>query len=361
MKNALSRSLWLVQYSVGWLPFFLLYVLAMYASTGEPLAVGVVQTAFYLGPGYFLGIAVWWYANRISGGGHRWGRYFGLHLFGGSVYTVLWHLVFFGLLWLINGGGSLNYFDKNRIVWMVLTGLMVYGLLAGLSSIDRLSEQVRERELNAAKAESLRVRAEMEGLRGQLDPHFLFNTLHSITALVREDSARAEEALLAFGELLRHVIATKRDGLDELPLREEIAFVDRYLELEKLRLGGRLAVERDCSSDALECWIPCFTVQPLVENAIRHAIAPHRQGGKVSISAKVQARRLMLVVADNGPGGEPEDWTQSKGVGLPVVRQRLELRHPGQAGVTVETAPGQGFRVTLSLPAVHNAVVETVA
>lgn len=361
MKPLVSRLLWGLRYSLGWLPFFLLYVLAMYASTQQALVLVSFQTAFYLGPGYVLGAGAWWYADWVSSGRHRWGRYFWLHLGGGLAYTAIWHGVFFGAIVLLRGQGGLVVFARTQTIWMILTGMMVYGLLVGMCSVSRLSRQVRERELNAAKAESLRIRAEMEALRGQLDPHFLFNTLHSITALVREDPVRAEEALLQFGELLRHVIAKKREGVDELPLREELAFIDRYLELEKLRLGERLRVERNYEPEALDCWIPAFTVQPLVENAIRHGIAPHRQGGTIRLAAEVVSGQLRLSVHDDGPGAAPGTWTQSQGVGLTAVRQRLELRHGTGAGLRVTSAPGEGFGVNLFLPAVQSAVVEAAS
>jgi len=140
-----------------------------------------------------------------------------------------------------------------------------------------------------------------------------------------------------------------------------LAFIDRYLALEKLRLGERLCVERSYDPAAQDCWLPAFSVQPLVENAIRHAIAPHREGGTLRLSAKVRDRRLEIVVEDNGPGSDPIAVAKASGVGLGAIRQRLKLRHGEAAALIVETAPGRGFRVTISLPVVHNAIVDSVA
>ena len=360
MKTFAERIRWTLRYSLGWLPFFALYAVAMHADQNGSWAKALGYTAFYFVPGFLLGIGVWWFVGKVSERRFHWGKFLGIHLTAGLVFSFAWHTLFYSALGLVAGTGVFNQFQSARIMWMMLIGLLVYGVVGGMRSVQRLVGQVRERELNAAKAENLRVRAEMDALRGQLDPHFLFNTLHSITALVREDPVKAEEALLQFGDLLRHVIATKRDGSDELPLGEELAFVDRYLELEKLRLGDRLKVERDYEREALVYWIPTFTVQPLVENAIRHAVAPCREGGTIKIHARVEAQRLKIVVEDNGPGVATPVPDTKAGVGLAAIRQRLKLRHDTAARMKIETAPGRGFRVTLELPAVQNAIVDSV-
>ena len=361
MKTVAEKILWTLRYSLGWLPFFVLYAVAMHADEHGSWAKALGYTAFYFVPGILLGIGVWWFVGKVSERRFHWGKFLGIHLTAGLVFSFAWHIIFYSALGLVAGTDVFKQFQSARIMWMMLIGLLVYGVVGGMRSVQRLVGQVRERELNTAKAESLRVRAEMDALRGQLDPHFLFNTLHSITALVREDPVKAEEALLQFGGLLRHVMATKREGSDELPLGEELAFVDRYLELEKLRLGDRLKVERDYAREALVYWIPTFTVQPLVENAIRHAIAPCREGGTIRICARVEALRLKIVVEDNGPGVATPGPDTKGGVGLAAIRQRLKLRHAAEADMKIETAPGRGFRVMLELPAVQNAIVDSVA
>jgi len=361
MKTVAEKILWTLRYSLGWMPFFVLYAVAMHADERGSWAKALAYTAFYFVPGFLLGIGVWCLVGKVSERRFHWGKFFAVHVTAGLVFAFAWHIIFFSILGLVAGTSVFKQFQSARIMWMMLIGLLVYGVVGGMRSVQRLVGQVRERELNTAKAESLRVRAEMDSLRGQLDPHFLFNTLHSITALVRVDPVKAEEALLQFGGLLRHVIATKRDGSDELPLGEELAFIDRYLDLEKLRLGDRLKIERDCAREALAYWIPTFTVQPLVENAIRHAIAPHREGGTIRIFARIEAQRLKIVVEDSGPGAQSPPPDTNGGVGLAAIRQRLKLRHGTAAEMKIETAPGRGFRVTLELPAVQNAIVDSIA
>jgi len=360
MKNTAQRILWFLRYLLGWTPFFLLYTVALHENEKGSWATATYHTAFYFVPGIVLGLCVWSIVGWMGERSHHWGKYLGLHLACGLVFSVAWLILFLVGLHVSMPPAATSEMLNSQRLWLVLIGLLVYSVLVGVRSIDGLAKQVRERELNTAKSESLRVRAEMEILRGQLDPHFLFNTLHSITALVRENPVRAEEALLQFGDLLRHVIATKREGADEVPLGEELAFIDRYLALEKLRLGERLRVERSFDPTAQDCWLPAFTVQPLVENAIRHAIAPHREGGTLKLSAHVRENRLEILVEDNGPGADPIAVAKASGVGLGAIRQRLKLRHGETATLNIDTAPGRGFRVTISLPVVHNAIVDSV-
>jgi LytS/YehU family sensor histidine kinase len=196
------------------------------------------------------------------------------------------------------------------------------------------------------------VKAELQALRARLDPHFLFNTLHSIQALVRSDARSAEQALETFGALLRYVLETERDARDEVTLEDELAFIRSYLALERLRLGDRLRVVEDVQDDALECRILALTLQPLVENAVRHGIAPRARVGTLRLSARVDGDRLEVAVGDDGQGGDPRTLATAEGLGFRVVQQRLQARYGEAARVDVTAAPQEGWLVRLTLPAV---------
>lgn len=200
----------------------------------------------------------------------------------------------------------------------------------------------------------------MTALPGQLDPHFFFNSLHSITALVREDPRRAEDALLQFAALLRRVLDVKRDVTDEVTLADEMKFVVDYLAIERLRLGDRLRVTRDLAPDALTCWLPASSVQPLVENALRYAIAPRRDGG-ATVRATVRQGILIIQVEDDGPGAAPAPLAGASGVGLSVIRRRLALRHSKDAVLDVVTQAGRGLKVQFTLPALSAPLMEGLA
>jgi sensor histidine kinase YesM len=136
-----------------------------------------------------------------------------------------------------------------------------------------------------------------------------------------------------------------------VPLGDELAFVRDYLALERLRLGDRLRVTELVDDEALECALPALTLQPLVENAVKHAVAPRAEGGTLRILARVEPEEtLRLEVGDDGPGALPSDVPASEGLGLRLVRQRLETRYQGRASLSIETRPGAGFKVVVRVP-----------
>ncbi len=235
--------------------------------------------------------------------------------------------------------------------WQVLIGLWLYGVIAGVSYALRVTGRLREREAAVARAEALRMHAELEALRGQLDPHFLFTTLHAVSALVQRNPVTARQALERFADLLRYVLDAKRVGQEEVTLAEELGFVRDYLALEQLRLGDRLHVVEQIDIESLDCLLPSLTLQPIVENAIRHAVSPRASGATITIGAALEDDQLILVIADDGPGAMEEGVRAAPGLGLRVGRQRLETRYPKVGHFTVTTAPDAGFTVTLTLPA----------
>lgn len=324
---------------------------AVYTTQNHSVVMGVVAALSESIPGGVLGLGVWWISGWIGTDRSRFR--FGLQHLGLSLlYTVLWVAVIY--LAMSRGTGWRHAWEtlQSFLLWQLCLGVIAYGIIASVSYAIRTFIRLREEEQRAARAETLRVRAELEALRGKLQPHFLFNTLHSITALVRIDPIAAEEALLKLGELLRYVLKTKRDdGPDDAPLSQELAFVEQYLAIERIRLGDRLRTEIAIADDALECAVPMFTLQPLVENAIHHAISPRAQGGTVKLSGSIRSGRLFLQVSDDGPGTNLETVEKSPGFGLRTVRQRLNTRFNGACDVSIQTRPGKGFTVSFSVPA----------
>jgi len=357
MTSRFSRAPKALLYVCGWLPLLVLYSFMIWRVQKVPLAVAVGYAVAYLLPAVALGAALWHARARLP-----WSRWRGPVIAAGELTTAVAYTIAWNLCWVLEVrllGGSAGRRLAAAIVadlnfgWELAFGALIYGVQAGIWHAVRILGQLREKEISAAKSESLRVRSEMEALRGRLDPHFLFNGLHSITALVREDPARAEEALLQFSALLRRVLAAKADASDAVSLGDEMDFVHDYLAIERLRLGDRLRLSESVSDEANAQVLPAFSVQPLVENAIRHAVAPRREGGAISIEAKVRDGRLIISVVDDGPGADPAIVAGAKGVGLSVIRQRLRLQYGETADLSVETQSGKGFRVVLDLPALQ--------
>ena len=341
---------WLL-YAAAWIPLAVIYALLI-AEPGVPIPDAITGSLMSVIPAALLGAMVIRLTERITDATPGRARFLALHTMLALFYAVGWcGAIAASIYW----GAPREVFDKflqTALGWQFVTALMLYALIAGIASAIRSSRRLRAQEAAAVRSEALRVRAELQALRAQLNPHFLFNTLHSLITLVRRDPPQAEAALERFGDLLRYVLDVNRDLLDEVAVADELNFVRSYLSLEQLRLGDRLNVEERIDPDTLDCLIPSFTLQPLVENAIRHGIAPQARGGALRISTRLEGDRLAMAVADDGAGALVESLGSAEGLGLRAVRQRLEARYGTEATFQVTTAPGEGFTVRITLPAV---------
>jgi LytS/YehU family sensor histidine kinase len=236
------------------------------------------------------------------------------------------------------------------IAWQLILSTVIQVALTGIGYAWHTAQALREARERAAQAELLRARAELELLRSQLHPHFVLNVLHALLGLVRRDPGLAEKALERLGELLRFGQWVQQTGSDWVPLSREWAFVQSYLDLERMRLGSRLRVEIDADAAALEVPVPPFALQPLVENAIVHGVAPRAAGGRVEVSARRSGGRLCLAVRDDGPGASEAEIAASPRTGLRLLQERLAALYAGRARVAFESPDGGGFRVRLELP-----------
>ena len=211
----------------------------------------------------------------------------------------------------------------------------------------------KPRPAPSAQAQTLLARTELAALRNKLNPHFLFNTLHSIIALTRKDAPRAEGALLMFSDMLRYVLDTEKAGLDQVPLQQELDFTRDYLALEALRLGPRLTVQWQVDEAALSVAVPALSVQPVVENSIQHAFNPRSAPGVLRISVRLDAlaHTLHIDIQDDGPGCTPDALAAAQGLGIKTVARRLLLQHGDRASLRIVTQPGAGFSAHFTLPA----------
>jgi signal transduction histidine kinase len=236
------------------------------------------------------------------------------------------------------------------IAWQTFVNTLIHFVLAGAAYAWQAAEAIREADDRASRADVLRARAELQLLRSQLNPHFVLNTLHALVGLVRRDPARAESAIERLGDLLKFGQWVHQSGADFVPLSREWEFVQSYLDLERIRLGDRLHVTLSADDEALRVPIPPFALQPLVENAILHAVAPRASGGRVSIAANRSDGWLCLAVSDDGPGTTEAAVAASPRMGLRLLQERLAALYGGRARLTYETPASGGFRVRVDLP-----------
>jgi LytS/YehU family sensor histidine kinase len=226
--------------------------------------------------------------------------------------------------------------------------LVVFCALAAIGQAQGFARRERLEAERAARAETLRAEAHLAALRAQLNPHFILNLLHSLLGLVGRDPAAAAAGIERLGDLLRHALRVQRQDGDRVALRDELAFVEDYLALERLRLGERLRVTFDVAPELLTQPVPAFVLQPLVENAVRYAVAPRKDGGSLRIAAAASDGVVRFTVADDGaPAPEAQ---RGEGVGLRLVRERLDALYDGSATLAAGPRAGGGFLAEVSIP-----------
>jgi signal transduction histidine kinase len=232
--------------------------------------------------------------------------------------------------------------------WLPFQPLVYAGVLAAGIAIDA-GKRRRDAELARAQLEAQLATSQLAALRAQLHPHFLFNTLNAAVALARAgDSAATVRVLVLLGDLLRQLL--QRDAPHEVPLREELALLEIYVEIQRVRFGDRLRVRWEIDDAVRDAPVPQLVLQPLVENALQHGIAPRTRAGRLEITAERRGDQLRLAVSDDGPGLAPDfSLAETTGVGLRNTRERLRRLY-GDRGELVLTTAGELTTAVIELP-----------
>jgi signal transduction histidine kinase len=331
---------------------------AMYAIKDEPQAWWKI--VFWGATEWYLFAAfsplVFRFVRRHPLTGHDWPRRI-------PAYIAVWLLLQVAIQVLyvmaersIGLAGTLAGMEPHRHVLLYVTkraafSILVFAGMVAAAHATMLYRRYRERELRSAQLETQLARAELQSLRTQLQPHFLFNTLNTISALVHRDPDGAERVVSRLGDLLRLSLHTA--SRSEVALRRELEFLDGYIEIQQTRFRDRLTVTIDADPDALDAVVPSLMLQPLVENAIRHGIEPRAAPGQVLVRAWCSGSRLTITVSDDGIGvpeqGSPSP-TAGNGVGLRNTRARLRQLYGTDHTFSVGPSPDGGTIVLLEIP-----------
>ena len=240
----------------------------------------------------------------------------------------------------VDPGPSLPRYFISTIIFWCLFGLIFYSLITAVGFVQIGQKRLREREVLASQLEARLVEAQLQGLRMQLQPHFLFNTLNTVAMYVRDgDAATSIRVLTRLSELLRRVLDTGQE--QEVPLSMEIEHAERYLEIETVRFSDRLNVEFDVPPELHNALVPNLALQPLVENAIRHGIARRGDEGTIRVIAQQHDDDLMLQVYNDGPA-LPASWKmeEADGIGLRNTAMRLQHLYAGEGRLSVNNFNG---------------------
>jgi LytS/YehU family sensor histidine kinase len=229
----------------------------------------------------------------------------------------------------------------------MLMGIWFYAVFAGISHAVQTRNRLHEKETLAARAEALAASARLDAIRVRLNPHFLFNALHTLAALVKFRPAMAEGAIERLGDMLRYTL--KEDGRELVEFSEEYDFTRQYLALEQLRYEDRLKVDLQIDPEAFNFNLPPFSMQTLAENAVQHAIAIRPEGGSIWIKCSCGDGRLQVTVRDDGPGHGSDAGTSHQ-FGLRSLRERLQAAYGSSAELSVHGGVG-GFEASFIIPA----------
>ncbi len=244
--------------------------------------------------------------------------------------------------------GRFDIGSHLRLLFLNLILAVVFGSAAAIymslrGTAERMAKKLREKELNEERLERLRTRAELDALQAKINPHFLFNTLNSIASLISENPAAAESTVEKLSEMFRYTL--QRSGNSTVRLSEELEIVRSYLEIEKVRFGERLTFDIRSDESLNDAQIPPLLIQPLVENSIKHGIAPEPNGGSVGVVVGKNGHSLIITVTDSGKGFAATDGDQ--GFGLKSIRERLALAYGEKASLLVEEGSS---RIQITVP-----------
>ncbi|MGH7554579.1 MAG: sensor histidine kinase [Longimicrobiales bacterium] len=292
-------------------------------------------------------------ARRWPLRGPSWPRHVLAHAGALVVYSVAKTLVMWGtrlVLFPVAGLGAYNYGDMlYRFPMEFSDDVISYAILLGLVHAWDAWRSLRDRELREARLEANLTQARLQALQGQLQPHFLFNTLNVISSVMYDDPERADRLISRLSDLLRTSLGVP--DRPEIALEQELHILGEYVEIMRARYGERLVVTTHVDAAARESKVPVFLLQPLVENAIEHGLAKRAGEGRIEVRAEREGDALVLRVNDDGPGidGDPSA-AFGKGVGLTNTRERLRHLYGPAAAIRLAHRPGGGLSVEVVLP-----------
>lgn len=315
------------------------------------------STALYSELGYayiaaVLSLGVIWLGRRFRLMKRPYLPHFLLHLAGALLYAsvakLLWDLLRIGTTapYISSGFSFLHLFQS--INWGLDSGVLLYVIVLLSAYAYEYYCQYQLSVLRAAELEAQVARAQLQALKMQLHPHFLFNALHTASALIRGNPQGAERVLARLGDLLR--LTLESSDAQEVALIEELRFLDLYLDIERTRFEDRLEIHFEVEPQAENALVPHFILQPLVENAVRHGAGTRAQGAQIKVVAKTNGDSLNICVWDNGSGKAASSAPAREGVGLSTTRARLERLYGGAQRIELHTVSPVGFEASLTIP-----------
>lgn len=298
-----------------------------------------------------LCLPLWFFCKRFPFTKSRIMRFFAVHFLISLFFSALW-LTLTYLGYLLTVGDSLVKFmiSERYYLWQLLNGLTMYGLLTGIFYTINFYKKFKEKELRETELGLLTKKMELQNLKSQINPHFLFNALNSVNALMAKDPEKARTMNSKLAQLLRFSL----EGYDSkfVTLKQELDFIRNYLDIEKVRFGDKLEIYEEIEESTLNAKVPGMILQPIVENAIKHGISKKTNGGRLNIHIFKNDGLLNFEVSNSGKTGNEKEISKllDKGVGLKNTNERLKRIYGDEFGLELNNQNPGVFSVKIKIP-----------
>ena len=330
----------------------LFYALVMYLQVEAiPFWVALIASANYNYLFGFVSIFIWLLCKKIPFDQTNKILFFSFHFLSAIFFSALWLFISYGFWYLSEGERIFEQVDVKEIIgWQFLFGMIQYFFVAGIFYTIIYHRNLKQKEMEQAELKILTRDAELKALKLQMNPHFLFNSLNSINALVTKDAALARKMIAQLSELLRMSLESHDKLL--IPLKEELDLVHTYLAIEQMRFGEKMIVREDVEPGLLTKSFPAMLLQPLLENAVKHGIANTRSGGTISLSIRQDDQRIVGTVINETSDENIQSKTTKNGNGISInnIRQRLDRMYGNNYRWQVDMSDKNKFKIEFEIP-----------
>jgi two-component sensor histidine kinase len=331
-----------------WLAATLLQAVVLAAQERLYFPFALAGAASYFGLLGILAIPVWKICASLRGRSHGLALAIAIQLLMGLVVVAIWQAAYLGILYLCAGGISDLHLRETGL-WQLLGSITIYAaMVAGIIAVQA-SRRLQLQMLRESELQLLAREAEIRALKLLIRPHFFFNAMNAIYSLIETRPREAQEMVELLAALMRQTLEAADEDL--VSLDWELETVKTYLRIEKVRLGDRLTVRIESNGVAPDWAVPPFLLQPLVENAVKHGIAPRPGPGAVDVFIRTEAGQLEFTVRDTGPGcRKPPAAEEREGYGLSIIRRRLENLYGREFSIVQRNLDPGGFEVSIRIP-----------
>jgi len=340
---------WVILLCTIWVLF---YALVMYLQIGAiPFWAALIASANY---NYLFGlvsILIWRLCKKIPFDQTTKILFFSFHFVAAIFCSALWLFMSYGSWYLAEGERIFEQVDVSEIIgWQFLFGMIQYFFVAGIFYTVIYYRNLKQQEIEQAELKILTRDAELKALKLQMNPHFLFNSLNSINALVTKDASLARKMIAQLSELLRMSLESHDKLL--IPLKEELDLVHTYLAIEQMRFGEKMIVREDVDPELLTRSFPAMLLQPLLENAVKHGIANTRTGGTISLSIQQVDQRIVVMVINktSDESLQPKTTKNGNGISIKNIRQRLDRMYGNNYRWLIDSSDKNKFKIEFEIP-----------